>query len=87
MTQLYCWACDEALAEFSYEADIAQAQYGIFHLMTGVQFRFGGFNQKLSLLMDEVMKVATNPELDAQMFSILHEKVRWPSLAALFLLC
>lgn len=76
MTQLYCWACDENLAEFSYEADIAQAQYGIYHLMTGVQFRFGGFNQKLSLLMDEVMKVATNPVLDSQLFCILHEKLK-----------
>ena len=56
LTSLYARLLEDALSEYSYDADIAGLSYSLTPTATGLSLVFGGYNHKLDVLVREVVK-------------------------------
>jgi insulysin len=71
---LWCRAVDEALSEFTYDASIAEVTYSLRCGAGAIQLVFGGFNDKLSVLMKAVTeKIVSMTEVPENIWGIVSD--------------
>ena len=76
MTDIFAKLVKDELNEFSYSADVAGLRYDIFNTVSGLQITFVGYNDKISLLANQVAKTIAKMEIKEDRFNIIKEKRR-----------
>ena len=76
LTSLYARLLEDALSEYSYDADIAGLSYSLTPTATGLSLVFGGYNHKLALLVREVVKRMRALEMLEDRFSVVKEQLQ-----------
>eukprot|EP01100_Stratorugosa_tubuloviscum_P005628 TRINITY_DN250_c0_g1_i1.p1 TRINITY_DN250_c0_g1~~TRINITY_DN250_c0_g1_i1.p1 ORF type:complete len:1068 (-),score=379.42 TRINITY_DN250_c0_g1_i1:64-2979(-) len=75
MGTLFKKLCSDALNEYSYYADIAGLSYSLTSELTGIHIYIQGYNEKLSLLLLQIVEKIKNLRVNAERFKILKEKL------------
>ncbi|CEG49336.1 nardilysin-like protein [Plasmopara halstedii] len=74
-TQLYVKIVQDALNEYAYHANVADLMYSLQVKDTGLELIFGGFNDKLHLLVEVVVAALFGTEIDEARFEVLQEEL------------
>ena len=75
LTSLYSRCLEDALSEYSYDADIAGLSYNLTPTATGLSLVFGGYNHKLSVLVREVVRRMRSLEVLEERFTVIKEQL------------
>lgn len=75
LTQLYCSVLNDALNEFSYDADVAGLRYSLSADSNGLTLALSGYNHKLPLLLKVVLEKMRSLVIKQDRFDILKEKM------------
>ncbi|XP_020092162.1 insulin-degrading enzyme-like 1, peroxisomal isoform X2 [Ananas comosus] len=75
LTSLYVRLLLDYLNAFAYDADIAGLSYSIQQTVTGFQVRVAGFNDKLKILLDDIISQIEKFEVKLDRFSVLKESM------------
>ena len=76
LTSLYARLLDDALSEYSYDADIAGLSYSLTPTATGLSLVFGGYNHKLAVLVREVVRKMRSLEVVEERFTVIKEQLQ-----------
>ena len=71
----YCELVQDALVEFSYDADLAGLSYELGVQSLGLRIRVSGYNDKLSVLLDKVLRTMRTLEIRPDRFDIVKERL------------
>ncbi|TDH72234.1 uncharacterized protein CCR75_005604 [Bremia lactucae] len=74
-TRLYVKIVRDALNEYAYHANVAELMYSLQVKDTGLELIFGGFNDKLHLLVDVVVAALFDTEISEARFEVLQEEL------------
>ncbi len=66
----------DALSEITYDASLAGLNYSVSSQMTGLYIAFGGYNDKLPVLINTVIEKLKTFTIDPARLTIMTEKVR-----------
>ncbi|KAI9654808.1 MAG: Insulinase (Peptidase M16) [Bathelium mastoideum] len=75
LTRLYRELVEDALSEYAYSAEIAGLSYDISHHEQGLDIKVGGYNDKLSVLLEKVLSTMRNLEIKDERFQMIHERL------------
>ena len=75
MTELVIELLNDSLSEYTYSADLAGLRYRIDQTNYGIQFSFNGFDNKLDILVEKVIKRLATFKIDEKRFNVLRESV------------
>ncbi|KAL0093600.1 ubiquinol-cytochrome c reductase core subunit 2 [Phycomyces blakesleeanus] len=75
-TRLYTDLLKDSLNEYAYDAEVAGLCYNIENLLEGMLLSLGGYNDKLSLLLEKVVQKMCTFEVDAERFKLLKDQLR-----------
>ena len=75
LTRLYLEMIKEELNAYSYMADVAGLSYSMEVIVEGIIVLFGGFSDKMGVLLEKVLKTLRDVKLDEKRFDILKDKV------------
>lgn len=67
---------NDALSEITYDASLAGLNYSVGGQMTGLYIAFGGYNDKLPVLVNTVIEKLKTFTIDPARLKIMTEKVR-----------
>lgn len=73
-TQMWLAMVEDQLNEFAYPAALAGLQYDIYSSWRGIHLSIGGFDQRQSVLLEQILKVLKNPSWDWKRFQRLHKE-------------
>lgn len=73
--RLYAVLVTDALNEYSYDAALAGLSYSIEASSLGFYVSVSGYNDKLHVLLRDVLKKATSLEVRAERLEVMKEKV------------
>ncbi|ORY83170.1 Metalloenzyme, LuxS/M16 peptidase-like protein [Protomyces lactucae-debilis] len=76
MGKLFIELLKDSLNEFSYNADIAGLQYSIEPTVGGLNLGFSGYNDKMPVLAEKVIRRMRNLEVSEQRFIIEKERLQ-----------
>ncbi|KAL3668320.1 hypothetical protein V7S43_006412 [Phytophthora oleae] len=74
-TQLYVKLVRDALNEYAYHANVAELMYSLHVKESGLELIFGGFNDKLHLLVEVVVAAVFGTELNKARFEVMREEL------------
>ncbi|DBA04210.1 TPA: hypothetical protein N0F65_004318 [Lagenidium giganteum] len=74
-TELFVKLVRDALNEYAYHASVAELMYSLRVKDCGLELLFGGFNDKLGLLVDVVVRAVFSNELSASRFDAIKEEM------------
>jgi insulysin len=63
------------LAEFAYDAALAELSYSFAAVPTGLCIKVSGYNDKISVLLQHVLQRARTLLVDAERLEVIKEKV------------
>lgn len=66
----------DSLTEYAYDAELAGLNYSFGSFSLGVYLSVGGYNDKLGLLAEDVLKKAKNLEIKPERIAVMKEQVR-----------
>ena len=66
----------DSLQEYSYEAELAGLSYNFDQAADGILLSLDGYNDKLAVLVDVVVKRMKEYEVDEKRFALVHDQVR-----------
>lgn len=72
---LYRELVNDALVEYSYDADISGLVYDFTNHMSGFSVTVSGYNDKLPVLLDKVLTMVRDIEVKQDRFDIIHERM------------
>ncbi|KAH8732027.1 Metalloenzyme, LuxS/M16 peptidase-like protein [Phaeosphaeriaceae sp. PMI808] len=75
MCTLYRELVNDALVEYSYDADISGLVYDFTNHINGLSITVSGYNDKLHVLLEKVLTSARDMEIKQDRFDIIHERV------------
>ncbi|KAF5840753.1 Metalloenzyme, LuxS/M16 peptidase-like protein [Dunaliella salina] len=75
-TRLYVKLVADALNELAYPADLAGLVYGVTNSQAGFQVALSGYNHKLPVLLEAVLKQLSGLEVKADRFSLMVEQLK-----------
>jgi insulysin len=75
MSTLYCELVNDALVEYSYDADISGLVYEFTNHVSGISITVSGYNDKLHVLLEKVLTSVRDIEIKQDRFDIIHERV------------
>ncbi|RLN64163.1 hypothetical protein BBJ29_000370 [Phytophthora kernoviae] len=75
LTQLYVKLVRDALNEYAYHANVAELMYSLQVKESGLELIFGGFNDKLHLLVEVVVKAVFGTEILEARFEVMKEEL------------
>uniref|UniRef100_A0A060T1A7 ARAD1C18700p n=1 Tax=Blastobotrys adeninivorans TaxID=409370 RepID=A0A060T1A7_BLAAD len=65
---------NDALVEFAYDAEMAGLKYDVSVIKGGVGITVGGFNHKLTVLLERILEKIRNFKVDPNRFELIKEK-------------
>ncbi|RLN98317.1 hypothetical protein BBJ28_00005129 [Nothophytophthora sp. Chile5] len=74
-TQLYVKLIRDALNEYAYHANVAELMYSLHVKESGLELLFGGFNDKLHLLVEVVVAAVFATEIRDARFDVMKEEL------------
>lgn len=74
--RLWVSLVNDALSEYSYDADLAGLSYGFSENTTGVSISVFGYNEKLSHLLKRILDHIKSAVVNPERLSVMKEKVR-----------
>lgn len=74
LSTLYRELVNDALVEYSYDADISGLVYEFNNMNSGVQIIVSGYNDKLHVLLEKVLSFVRNIEIKQDRFDIVRER-------------
>jgi len=74
-TQLYVKLIRDALNEYAYQANVAELMYSLHVKESGIELIFGGFNDKLHLLVEVVVAAVFGTEINEARFEVMREEL------------
>ncbi|RLN96429.1 hypothetical protein BBJ28_00002960 [Nothophytophthora sp. Chile5] len=74
-TQLYVKLIRDALNEYAYHANVAELMYSLHVKESGLELLFGGFNDKLHLLVEVVVAAVFATEIRDARFEVMKEEL------------
>ncbi|EJC99115.1 uncharacterized protein FOMMEDRAFT_94441 [Fomitiporia mediterranea MF3/22] len=74
LTRLFVYLVEDALAEYSYNANVANLGYNIQSAATGFKITIGGFNDKLHVLAEAVLRKIRHLEIRKDRLKIVIEQ-------------
>ncbi|CAI4219521.1 unnamed protein product [Parascedosporium putredinis] len=75
-TRLYADLVRDALEEFSYDAELAGLDYNVGLDSRGLCFDLSGYNDKLPVLLEQVLKTVRDLEIKDDRFDIIKERLK-----------
>lgn len=73
--KLYCELVKDALVEYSYDAEIAGLEYSLGSSSIGLDIDVGGYNDKMSVLLEKVLVSMRDLEVKPDRFKIVKERL------------
>lgn len=74
-SKMYCELVNDALVEYSYDAEIAGIDYGLASYGLGLDVDVSGYSDKMSVLLEKVLVSMRDLEVNADRFKIIKERV------------
>lgn len=74
-TKIYCDLVNDALVEYSYDAEIAGLDYHLSAGMMGLDIAVGGYNDKMSVLLEKVAISMRELVVDPDRFHIIKDRM------------
>ncbi|KAG7379938.1 Nrd1 complex RNA-binding subunit [Phytophthora pseudosyringae] len=74
-TQLYVKLVRDALNEYAYHANVAELMYSLHVKESGLELIFGGFNDKLHLLVEVVVAAVFGTGVNEARFEVMREEL------------
>lgn len=74
-SRMFCELVKDALAEYSYNAEIAGLEYSISDIFMGISVDIVGYNDKMSVLLEKVLTAMRDLEVKADRFKVVKERV------------
>ncbi|RUS32698.1 Metalloenzyme, LuxS/M16 peptidase-like protein [Jimgerdemannia flammicorona] len=75
-TRLYTDLLKDSLSEYSYDAEVAGLSYNIENQLEGMLLGVGGYNDKLSVLLEKVVVKMKEFEVDRERFGLIKDQLR-----------
>ncbi|KAH6383666.1 hypothetical protein HBI60_254920 [Parastagonospora nodorum] len=75
MTMLYRELVNDALVEYSYDANISRLVYNFINHANGISVTVSGYNDKLHVLLEKVLTSLCNLDVKKDRFDIIHERI------------
>jgi insulysin len=76
LSTLYRELVNDALVEYSYDADISGLVYDFTNHINGISVTVSGYNDKLHVLLEKVLTFVRDIEIKQDRFDIIHERLR-----------
>lgn len=73
---LYTDVVQDALEEYSYDAELAGLDYSVTSHSSGIEVTVSGYNDKLSVLLEKVLTTMRDLEVKKDRFEIIKERLR-----------
>ncbi|KAI5780940.1 Metalloenzyme, LuxS/M16 peptidase-like protein [Geopyxis carbonaria] len=73
-TRVYCDLVKDALSEYAYDAEIAGLEYGVNSSAVGLEIDVSGYNDKMSVLLEKVLRKMRDPEISEDRFKVIKER-------------
>jgi insulysin len=73
LTYMFTSLLQDALNEYSYDAELAGLNYDIHNTIYGLTLGFRGYNDKMHILLQKVIEKMTSFQIDAQRFELLKD--------------
>ncbi|KAJ5908683.1 Peptidase M16 core [Penicillium taxi] len=74
-TKLYCELVRDSLDEYSYDAELAGLDYHLAANILGLDISVGGYNDKMSVLLDKVLTTMRGVSVSQDRFNIIKERL------------
>ncbi|KAJ5104328.1 hypothetical protein NUU61_001675 [Penicillium alfredii] len=74
-TKLYCELVRDSLDEYSYDAELAGLDYHLAANILGLDISVGGYNDKMSVLLDKVLTTMRGLVINPDRFHIIKERL------------
>ncbi|KAJ5649213.1 Peptidase M16 core [Penicillium longicatenatum] len=74
-TKLYCELVQDSLDEYSYDAELAGLDYHLAANILGLDISVGGYNDKMSVLLDKVLMTMRDLVINEDRFKIIKERL------------
>lgn len=74
-TRLFCQLVKDALGEYSYDAELAGLEYELADYYVGIGIDVGGYNDKISVLLEKVLVTMRDLEVKPDRFKIVKERL------------
>ena len=74
-SRLYCDLVRDALNEYSYDAELAGLDYSLSSSMFGLDVSVGGYNDKMSVLLEKVLTSMRDLVINPDRFQIIKERM------------
>lgn len=71
LTCMYKELVNDSLNEYSYNAKIAGLRYALYPHASGLDIQVSGYNDKTSILLENVLLGTRNPEIKEDRFEIV----------------
>lgn len=76
--RFFCEIVKDALSEYAYDAEIAGLQYDLRSGPTGFVLSIGGYNDKMTVLLEKVLDKMKNTEIKPDRFKVIKDYLtRW----------
>ena len=76
MTRLYVDLVKDSLSDYAYDAEISGLSYSLSESAQGLEINLDGFNDKMSVLLERVLRAVRDLEIKQERFSVAKERVR-----------
>ena len=73
--KLYCEVVTDALAEYSYDAELSGLDYSLSASRAGLDITVGGYNDKMPVLLEKILTTMRNLTVRPQRFDVLKERL------------
>ncbi|KAL1964359.1 hypothetical protein VTN77DRAFT_7044 [Rasamsonia byssochlamydoides] len=73
--KLYCELVKDALVEYSYDAELAGLDYNLSASIFGLDISVGGYNDKMSVLLEKVVTTMRDLVISPDRFKIIKERL------------
>lgn len=74
-TRMFCQLVKDALGEYSYDAEIAGLEYELGDYTVGIGIDVGGYNDKISVLLEKVLVTMRDLEVKPDRFKVVKERL------------
>lgn len=74
-TRMFCQLVKDALGEYSYDAELAGLEYELADYNVGIGIDVGGYNDKISVLLEKVLVTMRDLEVKPDRFKIVKERL------------
>jgi insulysin len=75
LSTLYRELVNDALVEYSYDADISGLRYDFTNHISGLSIAVSGYNDKLYVLLEKVLTSVCDIEIKQDRFEIIYERM------------